>query len=124
MKGKSAATPVIIDTNAFIMQVEYRINFEYELMGLLGSFEILIPVTVLNELKSIKDKHSKAALKIAQKYRTIESVKRGDEAIISLAVKLHAIVITNDRELRKRLIEKGLSVVYVRQRSYLAMEVP
>jgi rRNA-processing protein FCF1 len=124
LKGKSAATPVIIDTNAFIMQVEYRIDFEYELMGLLGSFEILIPITVLNELKNIKDKHSKAALKIAQKYRTIESVKRGDEAILSLAVKLHAIVITNDRELRKRLIEKGLSVVYVRQRSYLAMEVP
>lgn len=124
MKGKSAATPVIIDTNAFIMQVEYRIDFEYELMGLLGSFEILIPVTVLNELKHIKNKHSKVALKIAQKYRNIESVKKGDEAILSLAVKLNAIVITNDRELRKRLIEKGLSVVYIRQRSYLAIEVP
>jgi rRNA-processing protein FCF1 len=124
LKGKSAATPVIIDTNALVMQVEYRIDFEYELMGLLGSYEILIPMTVLNELKSIKDRHSKAALKIAQKYRTIESIKSGDEAILSLAVKLHAIVITNDRELRKRLIEKGLSVIYIRQRSYLAMEVP
>jgi rRNA-processing protein FCF1 len=124
MKGKIGAQPVIIDTNAMIMQIEYKINFESELMGLLGSFEILIPITVLNELKNIKDKHAKAALKFAQKYRNVESVKRGDDAILSLALKLNAIVVTNDKELRGRLLKKGQKVIYVRQRSYLAMEVP
>jgi rRNA-processing protein FCF1 len=124
MKGKSGAQPVIIDTNALIMQVEYKIDFESELMSLLGSFEILIPMTVLNELKNIKDKHAKPALKLAQKYRIIESIKRGDDAILNLALKLNAIVVTNDRELRKRLLEKGQKVVYVRQRSYLAMDIP
>jgi rRNA-processing protein FCF1 len=124
MKGKSGAQPVIIDTNALVMQVEYRIDFEGELTALLGSFEILIPTTVHHELKNIKAKHSKTALKIAQRYRTVESVKSGDEAIISLALKLNAIVLTNDRELRRRLIDLGQKVIYIRQRSYLAMEVP
>ena len=90
----------------------------------MGSFEILIPITVLHELKNVKDKHARAALKLAQRYRNVESVKRGDDAILSLALKLNAIVITNDRELRGRLLEKGQKVIYVRQRSYLALEVP
>jgi rRNA-processing protein FCF1 len=124
MKGKKGAQPVIIDTNAMILQVEYRIDFEKELMGLLGSYEIFIPITVLNELNGIKDKHAKAALKLAQKYQNVESVKSGDDAIVSLALKLNAIVITNDRALRKRLLEQGKSVIYVRQRAYLAMDVP
>ena len=124
MKGKSGAQPVIIDTNALVMQVEYRIDFEGELTTLLGSFEILIPTTVIHELKNIKAKHTKTALKIAQRYRIVESVKSGDEAIISLALKLHAIVLTNDRELRRRLIDLGQKVIYIRQRSYLAMDIP
>ncbi len=124
MKGKKGAQPVIIDTNAMILQVEYKIDFERELVGLLGTYEIYIPITVLNELKGIKDKHARAALKMAQKYQNVESVKYGDDAIVSLALKLNAIVITNDRALRKRLLKKGKSVIYVRQRSYLAMEVP
>jgi rRNA-processing protein FCF1 len=124
MKGKKGACPVIIDTNALIMQVEYRINIEDELAQLLGSYEILIPTMVLEELHGIRDKHAKTALKVAERYRMIESVKKGDEAIISLADKLHAIVITNDRELRRRLISKGHRVIYIRQRSYLAMDEP
>jgi rRNA-processing protein FCF1 len=124
MRGKKGAQPVIIDTNAMILQIEYKINFESELVGLLGSYEIFIPITVLNELSHIKDKHARAALKLAQKYQNVESVKTGDDAIVSLALKLNAIVITNDRELRKRLLALGKSVIYVRQRAYLAMEVP
>ena len=124
MKGKPGAQPIIIDTNALVMQMEYRIDFEGELMALLGNFEIIIPTTVIHELKNIKAKHTKAALKIAQRYRTVESVKSGDEAIISLALKLNAIVLTNDRELRRRLIDLGQKVIYIRQRSYLAMDVP
>lgn len=124
MKGKKGAQPVIIDTNALVLQIEYKIDFESELMGLLGSYEIFIPITVLNELRNIKDKHAKAALKLAQKYQNVESVKSGDDAIVSLALKLNAIVITNDRALRRRLLALGKSVIYVRQKAYLAMDEP
>ncbi|UCE74614.1 MAG: hypothetical protein JSV56_02635 [Methanomassiliicoccales archaeon] len=124
MKRIKGVTPVIIDTNALIMKIEYRIDFEEELAVLLGGNEILIPSTVLDELKNIENKNAKAALKFAERYRVIESVKRGDDAILSLALKLNAVVVTNDRELRNRLKEKELKVIYIRQRSYLAMDVP
>lgn len=123
MKGRSF-TPVILDTNVLIMLHEYRINLEDELTGLLGTFEILIPEAVLHELRFIENKYAKAAYRLAERYRTIESVKKGDEAILSLANKLNAVVVTNDRELRRRLKENELRVIYIRQKSYLAMDIP
>ncbi|UCG68998.1 MAG: twitching motility protein PilT [Thermoplasmata archaeon] len=123
MKGRSF-TPVILDTNALLMMFEYRINLEDELTGLLGTYEILIPTAVLHELRYLQNSQAKAAYKFAERYRTIESVNKGDEAILSLAIKLNAVVVTNDRELRRRLKENELRVIYIRQRSYLAMDIP
>ncbi|UCE36633.1 MAG: DNA-binding protein [Thermoplasmata archaeon] len=123
MKVKSKA-PVIMDTNALIMQMEYRIDIEDELTGLLGAHEILIPSAVIAELHGINNKFSKAALKFASRFRTLDSVKSGDEAILSLALKLKAVVVTNDRELRMKLKENDLRVIYIRQRSYLAIDIP
>jgi rRNA-processing protein FCF1 len=123
MKGKSKA-PVILDTNVLIMHMEYRINLEDELTRLLGAYEILIPSAVIWELKGISNKYSKLALKFIEKFRVVDSVKRGDEAILSLARHLHAVVVTNDRELRAKLKEHDLKVIYIRQRSYLAIDIP
>ncbi len=123
MKGKSH-TIVILDTNVLIMNMEYRLNLEDDLTELLGTYEIMVPSAVLHELRYIKDRHAKAALKFAERYEVIESVKKGDDAILSLACHLNAVVVTNDRELRERLKEKGLKVLYIRQRSYLAMDIP
>ncbi len=123
MKRKSRF-PVILDTNALIMQMEYGINMEDELTRLLGSHEILIPSAVIWELRSLSNKHSKLALKFAQKFRIVDSVKKGDEAIISLARQLGAVVVTNDKELRAKLKEYELKVIYIRQRSYLEMDIP
>lgn len=123
MKGKSA-TPVILDTNALLMQFEFKIDLEGELFRILGAYEILIPSAVLNELKKIKDKHAMPALKLAEGYRVIVSEKKGDESILSLAKEIDAVVVTNDRDLRKRLKENGLRAIYLRQKSYLAMDIP
>lgn len=122
MKRKSA-TPVILDTNVLIMQMEYRIDLEDQLTEILGSYEILIPDAVLYELEHIQDKHSMAAANFAKRFRIIDSVKRGDDAILSLAINLNAVVVTNDRELRRRLKEKDLNVIYIRQRSYLVLDI-
>jgi len=123
MKGKSL-TPVILDTNALLMQFEFKIDLEDELTRLLGAFEILIPSSVLDELKNIKDKHVKPALDLASKYKTVETEKKGDESILFLAKKLKAVVVTNDGELRRRLKEVGIKVIYLRQKSFLDMDIP
>lgn len=123
MKGKSK-TPVILDTNVLIMHMEYRINLEDELTRLLGAYEILIPSSVIWELKGISHKYTNLALKYIEKFRVVDSVKKGDEAILSLARHLNAVVVTNDRELRAKLKEYDLKVIYIRQRSYLEIDIP
>jgi rRNA-processing protein FCF1 len=123
MKGKSV-TPVILDTNVLIMHMEYRVNLEDELTRLLGAYEILIPSAVVWELKGISNKYSNLALKFIENFRIVDSVKKGDEAILSLACHLNAVVVTNDRELRAKLKECDLKVIYIRQRAYLEIDIP
>lgn len=123
MKGKSP-TPVILDTNALLSQFEFKFDLIDELTRLLGIYEILIPSSVLDELRNIKDKHSRSALRYASRFKTVESKEKGDESILSLAKEQKAMVVTNDRELRRRLKENGLRVIYLRQKSYLDIDIP
>lgn len=121
---ENRARLVILDTNALLAQFQFGIDLEDELSRLLGAFEILIPSSVLFELKNVRDRHAKAALKLAERYKVIASDIKGDESILSLAVQLDTIVVTNDKALRKRLKAQGISVIFLRQKKYLAMDIP
>ena len=121
---RKSFNPVILDTNALLTQFEFKIDLEDELTNLLGTYEILIPSSVLNELKNLKDKDARSALDFALKYKVIETEKKGDESIFAMAKELNAVVVTNDRELRKRLKDNGLKVIYLRQKSYLVLDIP
>jgi rRNA-processing protein FCF1 len=122
--NKKSLTPVILDTNALLMQFEFKINLKDELTKLLGVYEIQIPSSVLNELENLKDKYSSSAFKFALKYKIIMTEKKGDESILTIAKELNAVVVTNDRILRKRLKLNGIRVIYLRQKSYLALDIP
>lgn len=122
--NKKPKVPVILDTNALLAQFQFKIDLASELGRLLGSFEIFIPNSVLDELNNIKDKYIKAAKKMAEKYEVVYSEKKGDEAILDLAEKMKAVVVTNDQELRKRLKKLGLKVIYLRQKSHLVLDIP
>lgn len=122
--NKKSLTPVILDTNALLMQFEFKIDLEDELTKLLGAYEIQIPSSVLNELKNLKDKYSNSAYEFALKYKIIGTDKKGDESILAMARELNAVVVTNDRVLRKRLKKDGIKVIYLRQKSYLALDIP
>jgi rRNA-processing protein FCF1 len=121
---RKSFTPVILDTNALLTQFEFKIDLEDELTNLLGTYEILIPSSVLNELKNLKNKDARSALDFALKYKVIETEKKGDESIFAMAKELNAVVVTNDRVLRKRLKDNDLKVIYLRQKSYLALDIP
>ena len=122
--NKKSLTPVILDTNALLMQFEFKINLKEELTKLLGAYEIQIPSSVLNELENLKDKYSSSAFEFALKYKVIKTEKKGDESILTMAKELNAVVVTNDRILRKRLKLNGIRVIYLRQKSYLALDIP
>ena len=115
---------VILDTNALLWQFRSKVNIENELNRLLGAYVIVIPTSVLTELENVRDRYVKAARKLAERYQIIATKLKGDESIISLAQALQAMVVTNDKELRKRLKEQGVTVIFMRQGKYLSIDAP
>ncbi len=101
-----------------------------ELTRIIGSHQILIPGSVQNELKILANKgngkraqNAQAALKLIQKFQIITDQDRPvDDNILLLALELHAYVVTNDKELRHRLREKHIAVIFLRGKQKLEID--
>lgn len=115
---------VLLDANALMMPFQFSIDLEGELTRLLGVYDLIIPSSVLEEIKGLSgtDRRARAALDLASRYSVIEVEGRGDDAIIAAAQPAKAAVVTNDRGLRRRLKEAGLPVIYMRGKARLEAE--
>lgn len=118
----NSTTKIILDANALLMPFQFRVDIEKELDRILGTYEILVPSSVIHELERLKDKHAKPALKLAGRFRILEVDEKGDKAILKLAEELNAMVVTNDKNLRNDLEDIGVKVIFMRQKSYLTMK--
>lgn len=110
---------VVLDANALLMPFEFSINIDYELQRLLGECEVIVPAPIIGELRRSRSKHSRAALALARKYKVSETKGMGDEAVLELAVRLGAYVLTNDQPLRARLRRRGIRTIFLRSGKYL-----
>ncbi len=112
---------VLLDTNALLMPFQFSIDLEGELKRLLGEHEVLVPSSSLEELRRLSktSRKARAALQLTDRFRTVEVKGRGDDALLEAAKEREAIVLTNDRKLRRRLREAGLPVVFLRGRGKL-----
>ena len=120
---------VILDSSAVMMLFEFSIDLEDELTRLLGKFHIVVPRPIFEELKLLSEKGkgkkkliAKPSLELIKKYEIVNAEGNGDDAVLNLAKKLSGIVITNDRELRKRVKESSLQTIYLRGKSRLVLE--
>jgi hypothetical protein len=122
---------VILDSNALMMLFEFSIDLENELNRLLGAYCIFVPTTVLDELsflsmegKGKQKRIAKSALALAKNYKHIQaqSYESVDDSLIFLAVENNCIVLTNDKELRKKLKELDLKVIFLREKKKLSIE--
>jgi len=120
---------VILDSSAVMMLFEFSINLEDELTRLLGRFQILIPSPILKELKFLSEHGkgkkkliAKPALELIKKYEIIGENGDADDSVLLLAQKFNGIVVTNDRDLRKRVKEASLHNIYLRGKSRLTLE--
>jgi rRNA-processing protein FCF1 len=117
---------VIIDTNGLMIPVQFKVDIFKELKRL-GFDEFLVPEAVIDELDMLT-KRSKGADRTAAKVaRSLVDMcevadVRGvaDDVIAKLAVDLGAAVLTNDIDLKKRLSDMNITVVYLRQKNLLA----
>ena len=113
---------VILDTNALLMPFEIRINLDLAVSSLLGDVRMVVPGPMIGELKNLDNKHAKAALALARKYEIFRTGAKGDDAVVEAAVTLDAYVLTNDKELRKRLRSLRIPIIYLRSHTHLVLE--
>ena len=137
----SASTPkkkdslkVILDSNALFVPLEFKIDIFEELKRLLNrnlEFILLSPVKRELEMLATKDspkirKEALFALKLAEKckYVPLEDDEKltTDDAIVKVAKNWNSPVFTNDRQLKLRLRDISVPVIYVRQKSRLDID--
>jgi len=125
---------VIFDSNFLFVPSQFQLDIFEELTTLLSQrFEPVLLSPTYRELLKIAEKGSpkmrkqaSLALKLAEKCRMIQ-VEKGleethDDVIVRVAAEWGCPVATNDRELRKRLRNVGVSVIFLRQRRRLELE--
>ena len=105
-----------------MMPFQFALDLEQELVRLLGAYRAAVPSSVIRELEDLSSGNPKAraALRFATRFSSIEAEGVGDDALFALALAEGAAVLTNARDLRRRLRAAKLPVIYLRERSRLA----
>jgi rRNA-processing protein FCF1 len=133
LKAEKKKLGVILDSNALFVPLQFRIDIFQELETLLDrNFEPILISPVKREVEKLAagdspkmQKRAAYALKLAEKCRLIEVDEGGgsaDDAIVKAALELNAAVFTNDVQLKKRLRNINMPVIYVRQKSHLEID--
>jgi rRNA-processing protein FCF1 len=125
---------VILDSNALFVPLQFKIDVFSDLKRLLNrSFELILLSPVKRELEALARKGSPQirknasyALKLAEKYRYVEvdfpASMLTDDIIVKIAEEWKSPVFTNDRQLKQRLRDISVPVIYVRQKSRLEID--
>jgi len=127
------AFKVLLDTSMLMMIAEKRMDvFRQIETALRGKVDFMTPKMVLEELsrisqeKSQRGRRARLALKLAEKSKLgLTNPIAGestDDYLTRLAREIGGIIATGDAELRERLRNANMPVIYVRKDSRLAVE--
>lgn len=118
-----------MDANFLMIPEEFNVDIFGEIRRLIDrEYELTVPETVVNELKSLSKKGGEegraatVALELIDKknVRRIETEKGGDEGVIEAAESLeNPSVATNDKRLKKKCKKRSYPVIYLRTRDHL-----
>ena len=122
---------VVIDTNFFMVPFQFNVDVITELENLLPSYKLTTPSFVINELKGLK-KNNKGKIRLnanlALKLANSSKVEIKDisllenETVDDALLRVSEVLATNDIELKNRAKNKGITVIYLRQKRYIAVE--
>jgi rRNA-processing protein FCF1 len=126
---------VILDSNFLFVPLQFKIDIFEGITNLLNQrFEPVILSPIHRELRKMAEKSSlklrkqaSLTLKLAEKCSVIDVEKREEETNDDVIVRIAAqwskcLVATNDRELRKKLRDINIPVIYLRQKSRFELE--
>ena len=122
---------VVIDTNFFMVPFQFNVDIITELEKILPSYKLTTPSFVINELKGLK-KNNKGKIRLnanlALKLANSSKIEIKDisllenETVDDALLRVSEVLATNDIELKNRAKNKGITVVYLRQKKYIAVE--
>lgn len=123
------AVKVIADASFLMIPGTFRVDVLRELDRLLErKYELMVPESVLEEVRRLAEggrRSERAAarvgLTLANRGKVVRAEGSGDSAILKLASKVD-VVGTTDAQLRGKLRARGIPVIYLRQRSHLALD--
>ena len=122
---------VVIDTNFFMVPFQFNVDVITELENTLPSYKLTTPSFVINELKGLKRNNkgkirlnANLALKLANSSKVeIKDISLlENETVDDALLRVSEVLATNDIELKKRAKDKGITVAYLRQKKYIAVE--
>ena len=122
---------VVIDTNFFMVPFQFNVDIITELENLLPSYKLTTPSFVINELKGLKRNNkgkirlnANLALKLANSSKVeIKDISLlENETVDDALLRVSEVLATNDIELKNRAKDKGITVAYLRQKRYIAVE--
>ena len=130
-------TTVVLDTNALMMPIERDVRVFDELARLLGepvdgtgSMELVVPRAVVAELEKLaagageEGVAASVGRDLADRCRVVDTdADYADDAVVELSVEADYVV-TADRPLRDRLLDRNVPVVGLRGRNTLAITEP
>jgi len=122
----------IIDTNVLMYIFTKKADVFSQLRDL-GYRRFIFPKQIINELENLgknlegfERRAANFALDLIKKCSDCEIVEveacGSDNAILKLAETENAVVITNDKKLRKRAKERGITVGYLREMKYVEID--
>jgi rRNA-processing protein FCF1 len=124
---------ILLDTNFLMICFQFRVDIFTELDRVCNfDFKLFVLDKTIEELEKIvgeqKGKNKEAA-KIALKLIAIKKIniiktksnRKTDDVIRDIAAKDNYIVATQDKDLKRRLINQGASVIVLRQKKVLAI---
>ena len=122
---------VVIDTNFFMVPFQFNVDIITELEKILPSYTLTTPSFVINELKGLKRNNkgkvrlnANLALKLANSSKVeIKDISLlENETVDDALLRVSEVLATNDVELKNRAKSKGITIVYLRQKKYIAVE--
>ena len=122
---------VVIDTNFFMVPFQFNVDIIFELEKSLPSYKLTTPSFVINELKGLKRNNkgktrlnANLALKLANSSKIeIKDISLlENETVDDALLRVSEVLATNDIELKNRAKDKGITVAYLRQKKYIAVE--
>ena len=124
---------ILLDTNFLLIPYQFKTDIFSEIDRISSyNYKIYVLDKSLDELNSIiqkqKGKHREAAKIALQllKLKKIEiiktnSSKRTDDIIAEYAKEKEFIVGTQDKDLKRKLVNQGITVIVLRQKKFLAI---